>query len=163
MTCPGVPDFYQGTELWDFNLVDPDNRQPVDYRLRSELLARVTRGSPEESKLFVIWRTLQFRNRNRDLFDHGDYAPITATGSKGQHVCAFARTWKNRKVIVVAPRLVRKLCGGKEVSPIGEVWAETTLDAELRDYQNVFTGEAIRSHRLADILKTFPIALLASG
>src|SRR5436190_17266685 len=159
MTCPGVPDFYQGTELWDFNLVDPDNRRPVDYGSRSESLAKVKKTGLEESKLFVIWRTLQFRKENRELFERGEYVRIAATT---EHVCAFAREWNGRRVIVVAPRLIYTLCGGKLVAPVGAIWKDATLETEIKDIRNVFTGETISTNRLADILKTFPIALLAS-
>lgn len=158
IACPGVPDFYQGTELWDFNLVDPDNRRPVDYTLRRELLAKVKRGQPEESKLFVIWRALRFRSENRELFDQGNYVPITA-GT--EHVCAFAREWKERRIVVVAPRLIYTLRGGKRVAPVGEVWNDATLETEVENYRNVFTGQTVTGNLLADILKTFPIALLA--
>jgi (1->4)-alpha-D-glucan 1-alpha-D-glucosylmutase len=161
LTCPGVPDFYQGTELWDFNLVDPDNRRPVDYKLRRELLGQTARGGPQETKMFVIWRTLQFRNSHSELFERGEYVPIRAGGDKSEHVCAFARTWSGRQVMVVAPRLVYGLTGGTLIPPIGAVWANTTLEADTEALHNVFTGERLTSNRLADILKTFPIALLA--
>ncbi|HKQ37594.1 MAG TPA: malto-oligosyltrehalose synthase [Verrucomicrobiae bacterium] len=158
MTSPGVPDFYQGTELWDFNLVDPDNRRPVDYKLRNELLLKLKRNTPEESKLFVIWRTLQFRNENRELFEKGDYVPIGATIA---NVCAFARKQEDRTVIVIAPRLISNLCGGKLAAPLGAVWKDATLGIEAAGLQNLFTGEIVSSNRLSEILKTFPIALLA--
>ena len=150
MTSPGVPDFYQGTEFWDFNLVDPDNRRPVDYKVRRELLKKVKSGAPEESKLYVIWRTLQVR----ESFKDADYTPIAATT---EHVCAFARG----KIIVVAPRLIYHLCSGKLIPPTANVWKDATLQTEIKGLTNVFTGETINSNRLADILKTFPIALLA--
>jgi len=158
MTCPGVPDFYQGTEFWDFNLVDPDNRRPVDYSVRREMLARVKQGGAQENKMFVIWRTLQFRNQNADLFEQGDYEPIAVNS---RHVCAFARTWKEQKIVVVAPRLVYGLCRGKLVSPAGEIWGGAALDLPVEPFQNIFTGENVASNRLAEILKSFPIALLA--
>ncbi len=162
MTSPGVPDFYQGTELWDFNLVDPDNRRPVDYKQRRELLEQAKRGGPPESKLFVIWRTLQCRKEHRNLFDIGEYVPLSATGRKGEHVCAFSRTYKDRKIIVVVPRLIYTLCGGKESAPVGAVWQDTELEANIANCRNVFTGEIVSTNRLSDILKTYPIALLAS-
>lgn len=158
LTSPGVPDFYQGTELWDFNLVDPDNRRPVDYKLRRELLAKLKSGRAEESKLFVIWRTLRFRNEHREVFDHGEYVPIRATSD---HVCAFTRQWKERRVIVIAPRLIYTLCGGELAPPTGEVWKDAILETEVKDCRSVFTGETVNSNRLSDILKTYPIALLA--
>ena len=162
-TCPGVPDFYQGSELWDFNLVDPDNRRPVDYKRRRELLAKIVQGGPQENKLFLIWRTLQFRNQHRELFERGEYVPIQVRGEKSRHICAFARLWQNQKVVIVVPRLVYGLGGGKLVSPIGAIWRDTALETEVQGFQNVFTGESVTSNRLADILKTFPTALLVQS
>jgi (1->4)-alpha-D-glucan 1-alpha-D-glucosylmutase len=160
MTSPGVPDFYQGTELWDFTLVDPDNRRPVDYRVRRELLARLKESSPEESKLFVIWRTLNFRDANLELFEQGAYVPIETTS---KHLCAFAREWRGRRVIVATPRLIYGLCGGKLVAPLGPVWGDAALQTEIKNFENVFTGERVTTNRVADILKTFPITLLAQS
>ncbi len=110
LTMPGVPDIYQGQELWDFSLVDPDNRRPVDFARRSELLAgleaEVAKGAepllqlagelardPRDprAKLFVTWRLLQFRQRHADLFRDGEYLPVTATGGRASHLCAFAQ------------------------------------------------------------------------
>jgi maltooligosyltrehalose synthase len=117
-----------------------------------------TGGAPEESKLYVIWKALQFRNENRDLFHNSEYIPIAPTS---EHVCAFAREWKDRRVIVVAPRLIYTLCDGQLISPLGAVWKDTKLQIEIRGLRNVFTGEMVESDCLAEILKTFPIALLA--
>lgn len=156
MTCPGVPDFYQGTELWDFNLVDPDNRRPVDYRVRRESLRRVM--DERDSKLHVIWRTLQFRNQHPELFREGDYVPIRANT---EHVCAFVRTWKDQKAVVVAPRLLYGLCEGRAVAPIGEIWGDAALNIPAEPMQNIFTSAPVRGNRLTEILKSFPIAVLA--
>ena len=161
MTCPGVPDFYQGSELWDFNLVDPDNRRPVDYKLRRDLLGKLKQGGPEESKMYVMWKTLQFRNAHRDLFEHGDYLPLAASGDKAEHVCAFARRSRSNAAIVIAPRLVYGLARGKMIPPVGAIWGDTTLGIDTSQLQNVLTSETVSSNRLADILRTFPIALLA--
>ncbi|MGO8752009.1 MAG: malto-oligosyltrehalose synthase [Thermoguttaceae bacterium] len=116
LTSPGVPDIYQGQELWDFSLVDPDNRRPVDFAPRRELLAelqaRVCQGAESlftlarqlaenprdpRSKLFVTWRTLQLRRENPDLFQHGDYVPLDVEGPRARHVCAFARLCRPRE------------------------------------------------------------------
>ncbi|HTL57481.1 MAG TPA: malto-oligosyltrehalose synthase [Candidatus Limnocylindrales bacterium] len=190
MTSPGVPDFYQGAELWDFNLVDPDNRRPVDYSRRRRLLvdlkARFSGGGPEasgslidlldpnnsgEAKLFLIWRTLQFRRNHAALFQQGNYLPLSAVGSKQKHVCAFARVMGKQAFVTVAPRLVVGLVDGAERSPMGkEVWHETKLQLPVlihgKQYQNVLTGEL---HIIAepntgllvgDVLAHFPVALL---
>jgi (1->4)-alpha-D-glucan 1-alpha-D-glucosylmutase len=134
LTSPGVPDIYQGQELWDFSLVDPDNRRPVDYGRRRKMLARLGKeiGRAERSllavarqlaqnprdprlKLFVTWRVLQFRRQRAELFQLGDYVPLNVLGAKAKHVCAFARQWlpstaaERTTAIVVAPRLVAEL------------------------------------------------------
>src|SRR6185437_9192080 len=104
-----VPDFYQGAELWDLNLVDPDNRRPVDYESRRKILAELKSEfenvadasgdffkallrdeKPGSMKLFLIWRALNFRNAHRELFDSGEYEALYATGDLQTHVCAFA-------------------------------------------------------------------------
>jgi (1->4)-alpha-D-glucan 1-alpha-D-glucosylmutase len=192
ITSPGVPDFYQGAELWDLNLVDPDNRRAVDYTSRQKILAELKNGfesvgdasgtffnsllRDEKSgamKLFLIWRALNFRNAHRDLFDSGDYVPRTATGDLQKHVCAFARTLKERTVIVIVPRLACGLMQGREVLPMGgDIWNDTTLrvpgalPGEL--FRNVLTREMIpaieqggtTALELRQALKSFPAALL---
>jgi (1->4)-alpha-D-glucan 1-alpha-D-glucosylmutase len=192
ITSPGVPDVYQGSELWDLNLVDPDNRRAVDYDLRRQMLAELKAGfegvtdgngeffsrllrdeQPGAIKLFLIWRALKFRAAQRELFDCGEYLALFATGAQKEHVCAFARKWKERTVIVVVPRLVFGLTRGVEVPPIGsEIWKDTMLPmSETRAgdlFRNVLTREmvpAIERYGAAAIelsaaLKSFPVALL---
>jgi (1->4)-alpha-D-glucan 1-alpha-D-glucosylmutase len=167
LTCPGVPDLYQGTELWDLSLVDPDNRRPVDYRTRREALDELrhhiagagddlTRladellaGLPDgRIKLFVVHRTLSFRREHPEVFARGEYLPVEAAGSRRDHVCAFARTAGDGAVLVVVPRLVVGLTGGAERPPLGpDVWGKTRLllPPELADrrYRNIFTGEVL--------------------
>jgi (1->4)-alpha-D-glucan 1-alpha-D-glucosylmutase len=142
LTSPGVPDIYQGQELWDFSLVDPDNRRPVDFALRRELLAelqaRVRQGAESlltlarqlaenprdpRTKLFVTWRMLQLRRQNPDLFQHGDYVPLEAEGPQARHVCAFARQLAAEPgrtlqvAVVVVPRLIAQLTRPADDSP----------------------------------------------
>jgi (1->4)-alpha-D-glucan 1-alpha-D-glucosylmutase len=167
LTCPGVPDLYQGTELWDFSLVDPDNRRPVDYRLRQEILAelRIRLDGREQNltqltdellaniadgriKLYMIYQTLNFRRTQEELFARGDYLPLEAVGSRRDHVCAFARTMGEQVLIVVVPRQVVRLGDGVERPPLGpEVWGKTRLllPAQLlgRRYINILTGEEL--------------------
>jgi (1->4)-alpha-D-glucan 1-alpha-D-glucosylmutase len=134
LTSPGVPDIYQGQELWDFSLVDPDNRRPVDFALRRSLLGElqrdVARGpaarrrlarrlasnpSDPRLKLFVVWQALQLRHRNAELFRHGRYMPLSVAGTLANHLCAFAweaehqNTSPCRSIIVVVPRLMARL------------------------------------------------------
>lgn len=121
LTSPGVPDLYQGTELWTFTLVDPDNRQPVDFEHRRSLLetlgrrtaseprqqlARELRATLEDgrAKLYLTWQALQLRSREPDLFQQGEYLPLATDGPYADHVCAFARRYLEREAISVAPR-----------------------------------------------------------
>jgi len=167
ITSPGVPDFYQGSELCDLNLVDPDNRRTVDYAERKRLLSElknkfehVTDGKGEffpallrnenaaAMKLFLIWRALSFRKAQRELFDVGDYVPLAATGEKREHVVAFVRTWSGRMIVVAIPRLIFGLTGGAEQSPIGgEIWGATELTLPQATagtlFRNVFTREVV--------------------
>ena len=186
ITSPGVPDVYQGTELWDLSLVDPDNRRPVDYELRrqqlnglkkeweqahkpakallTELLEEKRRGM---MKLFVTWRALNFRQEHSGLFNRGAYTPLTARGKKRQHVCAFARRLEEEEVLVVAPRLLKTLAEGAEQPPLGELWQDTVLELPTKAtarYQNVITGETIKAAHgglaLGEVFGLFPVALL---
>jgi (1->4)-alpha-D-glucan 1-alpha-D-glucosylmutase len=167
LTCPGVPDLYQGTELWDFSLVDPDNRRPVDYRHRREVLAklrdRIAEAGPDLTqlagellanlsdgriKLFVVYQALNFRRAHGEVLAHGEYLPLEAAGPQRDHVCAFARSAGDGALLVVVPRLVVRLAGGVERPPLGpEVWGETRLllPSRLagRHYRNLFTGEVL--------------------
>ena len=189
LTCPGVPNLYQGTELWDFSLVDPDNRRPVDYGLRLRILEEMeqTLGksadrtglcgalieSMEDGKVkFYLTRTvLGFRRDRRLLFEQGDYVPLEATGPCHEHVCAFSRSHDQETMIVLAPRWFLRLTGGKG-PPLGEpVWKDTGIrfpEALSGVYINVLTGErtevlpgpASDAVPVSRVLKTFPVALL---
>jgi (1->4)-alpha-D-glucan 1-alpha-D-glucosylmutase len=165
LACPGTPDLYQGTELWDFSLVDPDNRRPVDFRRRRdalrELRGRVERAGEDLSplagelldalpdgrvKLYLIYRALTFRRSHERLFARGSYVPLDAAGPRREHVCAFARVLDGEVLFVAVPRLVVRLVGGAERPPVGaEVWGKTRLllPPELagRGFRNLFTGE----------------------
>jgi (1->4)-alpha-D-glucan 1-alpha-D-glucosylmutase len=192
MTAPGVPDFYQGTELWGFSLVDPDNRRPVDYEVRRQILAEFKAQAAQDptsrrqfleefshgdqlgrSKLYLIWRILEFRSRHRALFESGSYVPLTAVGAKKQHLCTFARVWQDDVVIVVAPRLVVSLVKSQTRRPLGaEVWADTNIrlpdDVAKRQFTNILTGEVLnlpdgggdKGLSVGQILSHFPVALL---
>jgi (1->4)-alpha-D-glucan 1-alpha-D-glucosylmutase len=192
MTCPGVPDFYQGSELWDLSLVDPDNRRPVNYRRRHELLSDLQRriGDAGEDlcplaaemlanmteghvKLYLIYRLLHFRRSHEQLFAHGTYFPLEATGPKRDHVCAFARSKEDKTILVVSPRLVLRLAGWTEQQPMGAaVWGTTRLllppSMAAPSYRNLFTGEVLTADSqdgtfglsLAATLGNFPVAVL---
>jgi (1->4)-alpha-D-glucan 1-alpha-D-glucosylmutase len=183
ITAPGVPDFYQGTELWDLSLVDPDNRRPVDWKLRRRLLADVDHAlatTPDRAalaralyaepadgrvKLFVVREALAFRRARPALFATGAYRPLEARGVLAEHVCAFARVGQEAAAVTVVPRL---LCRRGATGPAlgAETWQETALEipAELgRRFRNVLTGESVAGERLplAQLFAHFPVALLA--
>jgi (1->4)-alpha-D-glucan 1-alpha-D-glucosylmutase len=167
LTCPGVPDIYQGTELWDFSLVDPDNRRPVDFERRQAILAGLKKRveEPRENlvslarelwenswdgriKLFLIWRALQARRRRSKVFSEGAYLPLETGGEKKDHLFAFARTLGEDSFVVAVPRLVVGLLAGKEEQSLGGApWQNTRVKVPAqwigRRYRNLFTGEEL--------------------
>ncbi|HKU95468.1 MAG TPA: hypothetical protein VJR58_09335, partial [Vineibacter sp.] len=176
VTAPGVPDLYQGTELWDFSLVDPDNRRPVDFDARRALLAR----GMTCADLLATWRDgaikqrliadlLDLRRRRPVLFAEGSYSPLRADGPRGAHVLAFARQHGADAVIVMASRLPLRLQPDFN-RPLIEptLWQGTSigLPQSLRStrWRNVLRGEDPRpdAERLAmqDVLATLPVAVL---
>ena len=171
VASPGVPDYYQGTELWDFSLVDPDNRRPVDYELRKafikksstpeDLLKNLSSG---EAKLHIIRKGLALRRKMPEVFSQPSYTPLLADDGKEENVCAFALRKGNQVVIAVAPRLFAGLLGDAH-APVGEeVWGDSRLVLPEGAFENVLTGEKHSggSVRVADLLSTFPVALLAT-
>jgi (1->4)-alpha-D-glucan 1-alpha-D-glucosylmutase len=187
LTLPGVPDTYQGNELWDLSLVDPDNRRPVDYVQRQAVLHDLrerahTQAAPAlcrqlldsagsgAIKLYVLWKTLQLRRDHEDLFSLGDYQPFSVEGAHAAHVCAFARSHQGQSLWVIAPILIYGLLDGEPRWPLGEaVWADTRLilpashEAHPRHWRQLFTGQTLSakdSLALADLLADFPIAVL---
>jgi (1->4)-alpha-D-glucan 1-alpha-D-glucosylmutase len=160
LTAPGIPDIYQGTELWDLSLVDPDNRRPVDYALRRRLLGALERATPKEimarndeglPKLWVIRQTLRLRRRRPALFGpEGAYRPLHATGDRSSHVVAFVR---GEGAVTVVPRLVMRL---------EESWLDTTLEFPPGRWHNELTGDFLQGAvRVADLVAPFPVALLS--
>ncbi len=175
VASPGVPDYYQGTELYDFSLVDPDNRRPVDYRLRRKLLdeaesdpARLLSNLPDgRAKLHVIRRGLAVRRSHASLFHGGRYVALHADGGREENIAAFALQRDARAVIAVAPRLFAGLVGEEAAAPVGErVWGEAALlvPEDLRgEYTDAMTGDKhMVGERLplARLLGRFPVALL---
>jgi (1->4)-alpha-D-glucan 1-alpha-D-glucosylmutase len=183
ITAPGVPDFYQGTELWDFSLVDPDNRRPVDFarrrRLLDELRAELAAGADRRTlaeqllkswedgrvKLYVIHQGLAARRAHRALFERGEYRPLEAAGPLAEHVCAYARVAGGAAAVTVVPRLLARR-GGDE-APLGTAyWADTALPAPgPLPLVNAFTGERVEPEDgrlpVGRVLARFPVALLA--
>jgi (1->4)-alpha-D-glucan 1-alpha-D-glucosylmutase len=132
LTAPGVPDVYQGNEIWDFSLVDPDNRRPVDYLERKKMLDALKGADPGELldnwsdgriKLFLTHRLLTFRRENPELFRDGGYRPLGLTGEFADCCIAFAREWEGKSIVVLAPRLSSRI----GFPPIGDMWRDTVV------------------------------------
>jgi (1->4)-alpha-D-glucan 1-alpha-D-glucosylmutase len=185
ITAPGVPDFYQGSELWDLNLVDPDNRRLVDYATRRELLQTMRgctggeRAIPEELlarradgrvKMFVTTRALAARTELRNLYQHGDYVPLEGVGPRRDCLFAFARKDHESIALTCVPRLIASLVPDATSPPLGRaVWADTRIDLSTLAEANgpaggwglkdVFTGATIEAERI-DGVPTLPAATL---
>jgi (1->4)-alpha-D-glucan 1-alpha-D-glucosylmutase len=190
IASPGIPDFYQGSELWDLRLVDPDNRGPVDFPLRVRLLGELKERERQgliplvgellpawkdgRIKLFVTYRALYFRRERRDLFLSGAYLPLSASGGNKEHVLAFARRYKTHWAIAAVPRLVTRLSPPGSF-PLGqEAWGARSgllLPEGAPDrWRNAITGEEIRvspgrgkkTLPLHAVFRHLPVALLAN-
>jgi (1->4)-alpha-D-glucan 1-alpha-D-glucosylmutase len=160
LTAPGVPDLYQGTELWTLTLVDPDNRRPVDYGLRRRLLREVAELSPAAilarsdeglPKLWVIRQALGLRRRRPELFGPaGAYRALSPAGRRADHVVAFCR---GDGAITVVPRLVLTLAGD---------WQDTTVAIPSGLWEHALTGDRLEGGMLplASLLARYPVALL---
>lgn len=188
LTAPGVPDIYQGNETWDFSLVDPDNRRPVDYLRHERLFASMRKlgGQPGQSpitqlletpddgrlKMFVIWKTLCFRQQQPQLFQQGEYLPLTVEGINAGHIVAFARAMETKSLLVVVPRLIAGLLGDLKRLPMGsQIWKDTQIllpaTAQTRLYRNLFTGQMVETQEIegqtkievGHLLSEFPVAL----
>ncbi len=185
LTSPGVPDFYQGNELLDFSMVDPDNRRPIDYPLRRRLLAELEALARQPSqqiedalpamfaaangraKLWVVRCLLDSRRRHRALYQQGDYRPLKVSGARAGNVVAYMRRFDRQGLLVVAGRLFTQLGRPVGTLPVGvETWDDTTVDTEgvdnISELTNALTGETLpagRSLRLARLLNRFPGAV----
>ncbi len=184
LTTPGLPDFYQGTELWDLSLVDPDNRRPVDFERRGAMLKTLQNQisgnilqlitellvAPEDGriKLFLIHRALQARRAEPELFQHGAYQKLTVIGSLKAHVVAFARELGERRALIIVPRFPSGLVKDGEY-PLGEaVWHETRVLPPAGSrlcWRNALTGETVQGEEalwLRESFQHFPVALLVN-
>ncbi len=179
LTAPGVPDLYQGCELWDLSLVDPDNRRPVDFDLRSSLLERIRSDAGDGGfgpsllahwsdgmvKLFVVWRLLGLRRERRETMQRGSYVPLEAAGVRADHLCAFIRSHDEGDILVAVPRLMARLVSGVHPHPVGvETWSDTTVvldgPARPRAWINVLSGERIEAASCSDGAPRLPAAEL---
>lgn len=184
LTAPGVPDIYQGTEFWDLSLVDPDNRRPVDYELRSQALQTLrdrtaadmpgllnelrSQSADGRIKLFLIMQALAARTKYVDIFQQGSYLPIKVVGDYQDHIVAFARQFENQVALTVVPRFLVKLVHPSEF-PLGNaVWGNTALEIPNGDqvnWINAITNESLAGQSvlpISQILSQFPVALLIS-
>jgi (1->4)-alpha-D-glucan 1-alpha-D-glucosylmutase len=186
-TSPGVPDTYQGAELWDFSLVDPDNRRAVDFASRAKLLGELKKRESKglasllqeliahwrdgRIKLYLTSKALNFRKEHPELFRDGDYLPLRSHGLAEEHVVAYSRRYGPAWVLIAVPRLVAGLCALDE-APVGQTtWSDTNVLLPRRapqSWHNVLTGETLDASRspramvlgLGEVLHTFPVALL---
>lgn len=168
-TVPGVPDFYQGTALWDFSLVDPDNRRPVDYEERFALLKHdvavedlIGHWQDGAIKLKMAAELVRDRREHALFYAKADYAPLTVTGEKWSKLVAFSRRYKSEMIVVLVPRLAGS-GSAKPVLPIAGYWGATTLDLARGRWRDIF-GSAVHesggSLRVAALLARFPFAVL---
>lgn len=183
MTTPGVPDFYQGSELWEFNLVDPDNRRPVDYSNRQNLLKMLKEKAAEDPtlllthlmetpedgriKLYITSQVLNFRRHHSLLFQQGAYIPLEIKGEKARHVVAFSRQKDEQKIIIAAARFYTQLCSINTVFPIGKIWGNTEiiLSPELEgNYREILSGLTFSSSHnclaLEQVFSKLPLVIL---
>ncbi|MCB4822081.1 malto-oligosyltrehalose synthase [Roseicella aerolata] len=178
-TAPGVPDLYQGTEFWDFSLVDPDNRRPVDWDARRTALEAA--GAPAgllahwqdgRVKQAIIARALALRAARPALFAQGDYQPVTVEGPMAQHVLAFLRTRRGEAVLTVVTRLPAAPLGDSPLPLLSPAeWGGTDLRLpaswEARHWREALTGEGHAAHGdrlpVGQVLARLPVALLEVG
>jgi malto-oligosyltrehalose synthase/4-alpha-glucanotransferase len=167
LTCPGVPDIYQGSEVWDFSLVDPDNRRPVDYARRGAMLEELRQLTPRtkgtmsdgvrrlvdtledgRAKMYLTWRGLAARRDWPELFEYGDYVPLATEGTYGEHLCAFSRSHGTQTLILIAPRWYARLGERTQMTiPLGAAWVDTRVEiqapGEAVRFLNALTGENV--------------------
>ncbi len=184
IAAPGIPDFYQGTFVWDFSLVDPDNRRPLDMSRREALTLTMEQWRTEsprevaayllshwrdgELKAYVIFQALRSRVEDPELFQKGKYIPLSFDGEASQHAVGFARRLGNRWILAIVPRFVSKYTDSDRF-PLGKrVWHDARLilpASAPQRWRNAFTGEAIDGEAaipLSDVFRNFPAALLVA-
>jgi len=188
IAAPGNPDIYQGTELWDFSLVDPDNRRRVDYTPRLEFLRDLDHRAEAGDlpglcadllanfhdgriKLWTTMQAMRLRRQHRELFHEGSYTPLPAAGAKSEHVVAFAREHQGHLAVVAVPRLSLTLAAGEIRPPLGELWETTEIPLPATAHESmdsVFDGEKVRvtaerTLLCSEVFAHFPVALLVCG
>ncbi len=182
ITSPGIPDFYQGSEFWDLNLVDPDNRRPVDFSIRTWLLNEMKSREVDDIsglikellstkedgriKLFLIYKALAVRQKHRRLFENGNYIPIETEGKYKDNIITFAREHKPLWSVTIAPRYLTGVVD-EGTYPLGtKVWDDTHIilpDEVPNVWNEQITGIQVESRQflsVGDVLKHFPCALM---
>ena len=192
IASPGIPDFYQGTETWDFSLVDPDNRRPVDYATRMAMLDQLKQRELEigpqaiarevsadlsdgRVKLYLMYKALNWRMENKMLFMTGAYIPLMSGGDHKDHICSFARSSEHGTVLAVVPRFISGLIQNIDQAPPWKtMWDKTWIiipdEIAADNYRNIFTDEKVyvmkqseqRVLNLGSIFSGFPVAMLAA-
>src|SRR5438874_5039701 len=173
LNSPVVPDIYQGTEVWDYSLVDPDNRRPVDYKMRRQMLERLSGVTPDELmkmwpdgriKMFLIQRALRFRREHPDLFRSGEYSPVQATGTFAECCVSFTRQLADKWIVVIVPRSSSRI----GFPPIGELWKDTAIELPetlcLEKAHDLFTCRHLRDRHLvlARAFSVLPFAIITN-
>ncbi len=186
IASPGSADIYQGCELWDLSLVDPDNRRPVDFALRQRLLEALDRDAERDrlalsrelvaemtdgrAKLFVISQGLRFKRLHNLLFRSGEYLPLAAFGPRSAHLVCFCRRLGDEMAVVIVPRLVAGLIeSGGLATNLRDTFVHLPAELGGADLKDVFTGRQLRAEErngaatisAGEALRDFPVALLA--
>jgi len=189
ITSPGVPDFYQGTEIWNFSLVDPDNRMPVDYKIRMEMLEELkeresgigplklineltVNKDKGKIKMYLIYKSLNFRKNNRELFEKGEYIALEVYGERADNVCAFVRRAGSRRAITIVPRFLTGMVSPTGIFPFDAKWDDSFIMIPFAEtgarYLNIFTDEIVTAKnykdatalKLSEVFSNSPVVLL---
>jgi (1->4)-alpha-D-glucan 1-alpha-D-glucosylmutase len=187
LASPGNPDIYQGTELWDFSLVDPDNRRPIDFSLRKQLASELRLASTDllrlcrdmletwkdgRIKMWITMRGMEFRREHPMLFQKGSYRPLEAS-DLNRHICVFARMYEDHDrrdfALIATPRFACTLMAGKSVPPLEHAWDDAAIrlpQGAPDEFENIFTGERVTANDRVvlcrELFKNFPVCMLSS-
>jgi (1->4)-alpha-D-glucan 1-alpha-D-glucosylmutase len=170
LSLPGIPDTYQGTEMWDFSLVDPDNRRPVDYGTRARALdddtpaeALLASWSDGRIKQRLTARLLADRAERPALYADGDYKALAARGQHARRLAAFSREHGGERLVVVAPRLVGALMPDERL-PLGrDVWGDTSVALPQGRWRDIVTGAEVENGAVGELFRALPIAVLRTA
>lgn len=180
LTSPGVPDIYQGSELWNFSLTDPDNRRQVDYLSRIRIMSEILKKSDDPSyapkllqnycngmvKMYLTRLLLRYRNNEKLLFQDGAYFPVKTGGAQGSNLLAFGRSFNGKHLLTIVPRFLSHLTGTDNFSVEKDVWGDTHLinPFPVHSFTNVITGEKVMTegNRILswNVLSRFPASVL---